>query len=67
MSPEAVLHGETGFIVNDGDFASPVKRLLDDPELAARLGKAARTRAIKEFSVETMVEKTLRAYKEVLA
>lgn len=65
--PEAVLHGETGFIVEDGDFATPVKRLLDDPALAQKMGRAARERAQREFSVEVMVKKTMNAYEDILA
>jgi hypothetical protein len=64
--PEAVEHGRTGFLVADGDFATPVRRLLEDPALALEMSRASRERAEQEFSVDLMVEKTLRAYAEVL-
>jgi hypothetical protein len=64
--PEVVESGKTGFLVGDGDFATPVRRLLDDAGLAARMSQAARERVQREFSVEGMVEKTVRAYHEVL-
>lgn len=64
--PEAVEHGKTGFLVGDGDFATPVRRLLDDFALAREMSRAGRARAEKEFSVNVMVEKTQQAYREVL-
>jgi hypothetical protein len=64
--PEAVAHGETGFIVTDGDFAAPVRRLLDDPALAAKMGQAGRARVQREFTIDSMIEKTLAAYRDVL-
>jgi starch synthase len=64
--PEVVESGKTGFLVTDDDFATPVRRLLDDPGLAAEMGRAGRERVLRDFSVEGMVEKTVRAYREVL-
>lgn len=63
--PEVVESGKTGFLVGDGDFLTPVRRLLDDAALAAQMSRAARLRVQQEFSVEKMVEKTLAAYHEV--
>jgi glycosyltransferase involved in cell wall biosynthesis len=60
-----VEHGRTGFIVNDGDFATPVRRLLDDPQLADAFGRAGRERVEREFSVDVMVSQTQRIYEEV--
>jgi glycosyltransferase involved in cell wall biosynthesis len=64
--PEVVEDGKTGFLVTDGDFQKPVRRLLDDGALAAAMSCAGRQRVEREFSVEGMVEKTMRAYREVL-
>ena len=64
--PEVVESGKTGFLVSDGDFLTPVRRLLEDVELTSRISQAARERAQREFSVEKMVEKTVLAYREVL-
>ncbi len=63
---EVVEHERTGLIVRDGDYAKAVRRLLDNPKLAAELGAAGREKAMREFSVEKMVETTLSAYNEIL-
>ena len=67
--PEAVLDGQTGFIVRDGDrngdFATPVNRLLLDRALAERMGLAGRERVQREFSVDRMVERTMQASTEL--
>ena len=63
---EVVDHGRTGFLVTDGDFHPPLQRLLDDPRFAAELGRAGRERVEREFSVDLMVQRTERVYKEVL-
>jgi glycosyltransferase involved in cell wall biosynthesis len=57
-NPELVTDGETGFLVPVGDVAAitdRLGRLLDNPDVAARLGAAARARALADFSVESMV------------
>jgi hypothetical protein len=64
--PEVVEDGKTGFLVADGDFAKPVRRLLEDTARAAEMSRAGRERVEREFSVEGMVEKTMRAYGEIL-
>jgi len=64
--PEVVEDGKTGFLVTDGDFQKPVRRLLEDAVLAAEMSRAGRERVEQEFSVEGMVQKTMRAYREVL-
>jgi len=64
--PEVVEDGKTGFLVTDGDFQKPVRRLLEDAVLAAEMSRAGRARVQREFSVEGMVENTMRAYREVL-
>jgi phosphatidylinositol alpha-1,6-mannosyltransferase len=58
-SHEAVLAGETGYVVDPrdvGGVAAPLRRLLDDPELRARVGAAARVRAETEWSYDRRVE-----------
>ena len=64
--PEVVEHERTGLLVRDGDYAGAVRRLLDNPSLAAELGAAGREKAIAKFPVEKMVESTLAAYNEIL-
>ncbi len=64
--PEAVEHERTGLLVSDGDFETPVRRLLADPEWARQLGAAGRERVKAEFSVDRMVEQTEAAYRGIL-
>src|SRR5579863_7297953 len=49
--PEIVESGTTGFLVSDGDFLTPVRRLLEDAALAARFSQVARARVQQQFSV----------------
>jgi hypothetical protein len=65
--PEAVEHERTGLLVSDGDFATPIRRLLDNPKEAAEMGRRGRERVEQNFTIDIMVEKTLAAYREVLS
>jgi phosphatidylinositol alpha-1,6-mannosyltransferase len=50
---EAVADGETGLVVDGrhvGQVAEAVAALLDDPQRAARMGKAARARVEREYA-----------------
>ncbi len=61
--------GVTGLLVPPGDHAAlgrAMTRLLDDPDLRARLGHAAKQRVEREFSAERMVERTRQVYQEAL-
>jgi len=65
--PEVVADGETGILVEAGDadgLASALDRLLSDPEHARSLGAAGRSRALADFSVARMVERTLAVYRD---
>jgi starch synthase len=80
--PEVVADRETGLLVpidqapGGGeptdpdrfvtDLAAMITELLDDPELAARMGRAGRRRAVEHFSWASIAEKTLRVYQRVL-
>ncbi|MGZ4795427.1 MAG: glycosyltransferase family 4 protein [Acidimicrobiia bacterium] len=58
-SHEAVLDGETGYVVDPRDVdgvAAHLRRLLDDPALRTRFGAAARARAESEWSYDRRVE-----------
>jgi rhamnosyl/mannosyltransferase len=62
--------GETGLVVPARDphaLAAAVARLLDDPALCARMGTAGRERVRSEFNLETMVERVMAVYRDVLA
>ena len=69
-TPEALQDGETGLLVPPGDataIVSAVSTLLDNRELAARLGGAARVQISKRFSVDRMVRATEDLYADLLA
>jgi len=68
--PFVSLDGVTGTTVTPadaGELASAINRLLDDPGLREKYGAAAAQRARTEFSIETMVDRTLQLYREVIA
>jgi glycosyltransferase involved in cell wall biosynthesis len=68
--PEIVADGVTGLLVPPDDpfaLADAVGRLLDDPAEAATLGEAGRARALSEFSVARMTERTVAVYDEALS
>jgi glycosyltransferase involved in cell wall biosynthesis len=66
---EVVDDGETSLVVEpDGkQFAAAMRRLLREPGLRERLGRAARREVEIRFSADRMVNNTLRVYKEVSA
>jgi hypothetical protein len=66
---EAVLDGRTGLLVENTpeSIATAVRRMLEDPERARRMGAAARSRARTLFSLEAMIQGTLRVYHRVLS
>ena len=64
------VDGETGFVVPACDahaLAAAIVRLMDDSELRARMGAAARARVRTEFTIEIMVARVMRVYEQVLA
>jgi glycosyltransferase involved in cell wall biosynthesis len=67
--PEMVRHRENGLLVDPADpagLAAAIEEVLANPDEARRMGAAGRRTAIESFSVDSMVEKTLAAYHEVL-
>ena len=61
-SHEAVVDGETGFVVDPhdaGDVRAALERLLGDDALRERLGAAARTRAVQELTYDRQVDRLL--------
>ena len=67
---EVNIHGETGLVVpvrNAERLAQALRTLMNDPALAARMGQAGRERAVKSFSRDLMVEKTLALYAGVVS
>ena len=67
--PELVQSGDQGLLVQAGDrmvFAAAMKTLLCDAETRQAMGRAAQTRAMREFKVERMVEGYANLYREMV-
>lgn len=65
---DVVTDGLNGFIVPVKDakaLADKIKVLIEDPALRSVMGRAAREKAEREFSIEGVVEKHLGIYEEI--
>lgn len=63
---EAVIHGETGFLVERGNVSTlrqHLQMLIRDPELRTKMGQAGRLHFEQNFRIEKMIEETLQVYK----
>lgn len=66
---ETIDEGDSGFLVPVRDVNSLVDRLdrlIQDPALRERMGRAGREKAVREFSVEKIVDQHLALYDEIL-
>ena len=69
-SEEVVADGETGFLVrpeDPGALAAALGRLLVDPELRVRFGRAGRRRFFQSFTSRRMAAETEQLYERVLS
>ena len=67
---EVVEDGVTGLLVppaRPGDLAAALRRVLDNPELGRRLGRAGRRRVEERFSWASVAERTEQVYGEAIA
>ena len=67
--PEAVLHEQTGLLVEPGNvnaLASALKRLLESHELRQKMGSAGKARANSHFDAEVIVGQVQNLWSEVL-
>jgi glycosyltransferase involved in cell wall biosynthesis len=67
---EAVVDGETGYIVPAGDaekMATRIISLLNEPERGRRMGKQGRKIVEEKFSCDAQVARTEAVYEELLA
>lgn len=68
--PEVVSDGVTGLLAKPGDvdnLTACICRLLDDPELSRRLGRAGRADYLQRFSAARMAARSVEFYTEVIA
>jgi len=66
---DAVSDGETALVVPPKDasaLARAIDRLMQDPKLAARLGHAARERALQRYSREIMLDRMESIFRNAL-
>jgi glycosyltransferase involved in cell wall biosynthesis len=66
---EAIVEGETGYLVPPGDhgaMAARVVELLADRALAKRMGEEGRRRVLLEFSCDAQLARTERLYDRLL-
>ncbi|MEK6257367.1 MAG: glycosyltransferase [Planctomycetota bacterium] len=66
---ELVVPGETGFLFKLADSVGVMqflRRLIDEPGLGERLGRAGRERIQREFSIERMVDGYANVYRQLM-
>jgi glycosyltransferase involved in cell wall biosynthesis len=66
--PEVVVDGETGFLVEERDvegMARHMMQFVQEPELAAELGRAGRRRMQESFSIESRIARLWEIIAEV--
>ena len=66
---DAVVDGETGFLVDIGDvnaMARAVATLLEDEALRVRLGQAARARVLRLFTDDLLLQEHIDLYRSML-
>lgn len=65
----AAIPGKTALLAPSGDvqgLADACLRLVDDPALARQLGEAARQRVRAHYSIDSMIDRTVDLYMELL-
>lgn len=66
---QAVVDGETGFLVPPGDpdrLAVGLRRLLDQPDLRHTMSAKARQHCLESFTIEQVIQATLDVYCELI-
>lgn len=65
---EVLVHGECGLLVSPDcpeELAEAIRRLLDDPVLARRLGMAARRRAVERYGLDRQLKQLTVLYEQL--
>jgi len=66
---EAVVEGETGYLVDSGDYIAMAKRLvslLQNPEMASTMGQRGKQRIEQNFSSRALLHNTETLYQRLL-
>lgn len=67
--PQMVEQEQTGLLIEPKDperLKSALEKLLSDPELCERLGKNARAKVQKEFSIEKSLQELIKIYQQMV-
>ncbi|MCI4368721.1 MAG: glycosyltransferase family 4 protein [Thermoplasmata archaeon] len=67
---EVIEPGREGLLVEpliENDLTEKIRRLLDDPERRARMGKVARQRAEERFALPTIARSLIKLYEGLIA
>lgn len=67
---EIVIEGTTGFVVHPGsaaELATAMEKLADNPAMTNEMGRAARARALSEYTIDRTLEQYLSVYKKCLS
>ncbi|GMU92481.1 MAG: hypothetical protein AMXMBFR4_15390 [Candidatus Hydrogenedentota bacterium] len=67
---EIVRHGIDGFVVPQGTvppLADALRKLLANPSMRERMGRSARDRIAREFTVDLLAARTVEAYRRAIA
>jgi glycosyltransferase involved in cell wall biosynthesis len=63
-----VIDGESGFISDDVNYLRwGIRQLLDDPELASKMGENGRRAVLQQFSVANFLERWHETIREAQA
>ncbi len=67
--PEQVKDGESGFLVNEGDWkdlAEKIVYMLEHPEVWPEMGRKGREHVIKNYNSEILMDKQIDLYKKLV-
>lgn len=67
---EAIIEGETGYLVDSGDYIAMAKRLvslIQNPEKARAMGEKGRQRVHEKFSSSALLYNTEQLYQQLLS
>ncbi len=65
---KVIKDGTTGFLVRDeSEWTTSLKRLIEDPELRERVGRAAAAEASRRYTLQANAERIVGAFRSALA